>query len=151
MGHCLKCPLGVFGSPSDTLYCLQSQQSTMDLQIDPKETVRIYRNLRHGCWSVQRQIPGKGWRVVGHTSDVVLDNVYFRVNENGRNRVRRERKKYVHAYCYGNLRENTLGCNQKMVRVNYNPYRDDHFNTRHGEVYQADRVWLTNKGEVYCE
>ena len=107
--------------------------------------------MRRGCWSVQRQIPGKGWRVVGHSSDVVLDNVDFRVNINGRNRVRRERKKYVHAYCYGNLRENTLGCNQKMVRVNYNPYRDDHFNTRHGEVYHADRVWLTHKGEVYCE
>ena len=25
-----------------------------------KETVRVYRNLRDGCWSIQRKIPGKG-------------------------------------------------------------------------------------------
>ena len=116
-----------------------------------KETVRVYRNLRDGCWSIQRKIPGKGWRVWLRWDYVVLDNAHFVVDEKGRNRVRKEGKKYVHAYCYGTLMANTLGCNKHMVRVNYNPYRDDHFNTRNGEIIHADRVWLTNKGEVYCE
>lgn len=115
-----------------------------------KETVRVYRNLRDNCWSIQRKTP-KGWRVWLRWDYVVLDNVSFVVNKAGQNRVRKEGKKYVHAFAYGTLMANTLGCKEKMVRVNYNPYNNDQFQTRHGDVYNANRVWLTNSGEVYCE
>lgn len=115
-----------------------------------KETVRVYRNLRDGCWSIQRKTP-KGWRVWLRWDYVVLDDVHFVVEKSGQNRVRKEGKKYVHAYAYGTLMANTLGCNEKMVRVNYNPYKNDHFQTRNGDVYQANRVWLTHQGEVFCE
>ena len=115
-----------------------------------KETVRVYRNLRDKCWSIQRKTP-KGWRVWLRWDYVVLDNVHFVVEKSGQNRVRKEGKKYVHAYAYGTLMANTLGCNEKMVRVNYNPYKNDHFQTRNGDVYQANRVWLTHQGEVFCE
>ncbi len=115
-----------------------------------KETVRVYRNLRYGCWSIQRKTP-KGWRVWLRWDYVVLDDVHFVVNKAGQNRVRKENKKYVHAFAYGTLMANTLGPEEKMVRVNYNPYKNDQFQTRHGDVYQAKRVWLTHKGEVFCE
>ena len=115
-----------------------------------KETVRVYRNLRDKCWSIQRKTP-KGWRVWLRWDYVVLDDVHFVVEKSGQNRVRKEGKKYVHAYAYGTLMANTLGCNEKMVRVNYNPYKNDHFQTRNGDVYQANRVWLTHQGEVFCE
>lgn len=115
-----------------------------------KETVRVYRNLRDNCWSIQRKT-SKGWRVWLRWDYVVLDNVSFVVNKAGQNRVRKEGKKYVHAFAYGTLMANTLGCKEKMVRVNYNPYDNDQFQTRHGDVYNANRVWLTNSGEVYCE
>jgi hypothetical protein len=116
-----------------------------------KETVRVYRNLRDGCWSIQRKIPGKGWRVWLRWDYVVLDDAQFVVNKSGQDRVRRENKKYVHAFCYGTLMANTLGCNKKMIRVNYNPYNNDQFQTQHGDVHEANRVWLTHKGEVFCE
>jgi hypothetical protein len=115
-----------------------------------KETVRVYRNLREGCWSIQRKT-AKGWRVWLRWDYVVLDNAHFVVNKSGQDRVRKEKKKYVHAYVYGTLMANTLGCNSKMVRVNYNPYHNDHFQTRHGDIFSANRVWLTNNNEVYCE
>jgi hypothetical protein len=73
------------------------------------------------------------------------------VNKAGQNRVRKENKKYVHAFAYGTLMANTLGCDEKMVRVNYNPYHNDFFQTRNGDVHNAKRVWLTHKGEVFCE
>ena len=28
--------------------------------------VRVYRNLTKGCWSIQREVPGKGWRLWQH-------------------------------------------------------------------------------------
>jgi hypothetical protein len=115
-----------------------------------KETVRVYRNLRDGCWSIQRKTP-KGWRVWLRWDYVVLDDVHFVVNKAGQNRVRKENKKYVHAFAYGTLMANTLGCEEKMVRVNYNPYHNDFFQTRNGDVHNAKRVWLTHKGEVFCE
>ena len=115
-----------------------------------KESVRVYRNLTKGCWSIQRKTP-KGWRVWLHWDYVVLDNVTFKISKSGQNRVREEKKKYVHAYAEGTLMANTLGCNERMIRVNYNPYVNDKFITRNGEIDDANRVWLTHKGEVFCE
>lgn len=115
-----------------------------------KETIRVYRNLRDKCWSIQRKTK-KGWRVWLRWDYVVLDNVQFVIDKAGQNRVRKENKKYVHAYAYGTLMANTLGPKEKMIRVYYNPYVNDHFRTRHEDVYEANRVWLTNTGEVFCE
>ena len=113
-----------------------------------KETVRVYRNLRHKCWSIQRKT-AKGWRVWLHWDFVVLDNAHFVVNKSGQDRVRKENKKYVHAFVYGTLMANTLEGNNKQ-RVNYNPYYNNQFQTENGEVYNANRVWLNHKGEIYC-
>jgi hypothetical protein len=122
----------------------------MTFTIQELSAVRVYRNLTKGCWSIQRKTP-KGWRVWLHWDYVVLDNVTFKISKSGQNRVREEKKKYVHAYAEGTLMANTLGCNEKMIRVNYNPYVNDKFTTRNGEIDDANRVWLTHKGEVFCE
>lgn len=53
----------------------------------------IYKNLTKGCWSVRFR--GK---VIEHCDNILAEGVEFRVNEKGRDRVRREGKKYVHAY-----------------------------------------------------
>jgi hypothetical protein len=113
-------------------------------------SVRVYRNLWENCWSIQRKT-SKGWRVWLRWDYVVLDNVDFIVNKAGQDRVRKENKKYVHAFAQGTLMANTLGPSERMIRVNYNPYDNDFFQTRHGDLHQAQRVWLTNKGEVFCE
>jgi hypothetical protein len=71
-------------------------------------SVRVYRNHRENCWSIQRKT-SKGWRVWLRWDYVVLDNVDFIVNKAGQDRVRKENKKYVHAFAQGTLMANTLG------------------------------------------
>lgn len=69
--------------------------------------VRVYKNLHNGAWSVQGYIPGKGWRVLGHASQVLLRDVSFIVNETTRQRMHAryaatgKRANVVHAYAYG--------------------------------------------------
>ena len=75
-------------------------QSYKGRTIDPAKICRVYRNLHNGLFSVQQK-QGNRWLVVGHVSEIVLRDVTFEVNENGRQRVLREQKKYVHAYVCG--------------------------------------------------
>ena len=56
---------------------------------------RVYRNLRHSCYSIQRHILGR-WLVVAHADRLMLTNVSFKVSEAGRNRVLKTRQKNVH-------------------------------------------------------
>ena len=59
--------------------------------------VRVYYNLTKHIWSVQKHVPGKGWRVAGHLSDLHFNNVKTVVNDYGQQQTRVEGKKYVHA------------------------------------------------------
>lgn len=65
--------------------------------------VRVYYNLHRHLWSVQGYVKGRGWRIIGHASELLLDNVVFKVSEKGRQRVIREKRKNVHAYAIGDL------------------------------------------------
>ena len=64
--------------------------------IDPTKKVRVYRNLHKKCVSVKQ-----GGIVQCHATNVVLNDCKFIVNEAGQARVRREGKKYVHAFIEG--------------------------------------------------
>ena len=57
---------------------------------------------------------------VGHTSEIVLRDVTFEVNEKGRQRVLREQKKYVYAYVCGYVCQ--FPQDKKFVQFYYNPY-----------------------------
>jgi hypothetical protein len=90
--------------------------------------VRCYWNFHRKLFSVQ--VKGeKGWRVAGHARNIRLENVRFKVNEAGRERVLRERKKNVHAMIHGTI------CAQRLVDgnggfyVSYNPYYLNRFYT----------------------
>lgn len=115
-----------------------------------KMEVRVYRNLTRKCWSVQHKTR-KGWRLLTHTDSIALQNATFSVSLAGRDRVRREHKKYVHAYVYGQI----SNVNEKFLplfdgegeRVNYNPYKNDHFVYSTGnEVRGLHYAFLNNKG-----
>lgn len=104
--------------------------------------VRCYWNLHKGCWSVQ---DAKTRRVIGHASRVLLDRPTFKVSAAGRERVRREGKKNVHAFACGGLLaavwlkappvsviwdawdEVLANRTMKGLRVTYNPYVDEGF------------------------
>ena len=65
--------------------------------------VRVYFNLHRKCFSIKAdEGPAKG-KVIAHADDVILGNVTSKVSETGRDRVRRTKRKEVHAYVCGEL------------------------------------------------
>lgn len=93
--------------------------------------VRVYRNLTRKCFSIQHKTD-KGWRVLGHCIGITLSNATFVVSTAGRERVRREGKKYVHAYVRGKVVvPNYIFWDAfsegEQHSVSYNPYLDDFF------------------------
>lgn len=126
--------------------------------------VQVYRNLTRQCWSIRNK---QTRRVIHHAPAVLLKDCRFVVSAAGRERVRRERRKYVHAWVEGEL----IGTGQFRVAdgdvasgdadsylnpyrpsalapVGYNPYRDDAFMRRdtHTPVEAAEWVVLTETG-----
>lgn len=65
--------------------------------------VKVYFNLHKHCFSVVSLEKGDSYgKVVAHVSEIMLSEVKFKVSEAGRQRVLREKRKNVHAYCVGN-------------------------------------------------
>lgn len=89
--------------------------------IDTTKPVKVYKNLTNGKWSIKQ-----GRKVVAHADEIFLRDPYFEVNEAGRQRVLRERKKYVHAYVCGHLSLDTVAIVGGR-QVTYNPYKGEHF------------------------
>ena len=107
--------------------------------------VQVYWNLHKNLWSVRH----KG-RVISHQGTVCLNNVTFRVQPAGRDRVRREGKKNVHAFACGEYglvaREafnGTLFDKHLGRNITYNPYKYDTF------VYSDDLTPVEHCDKVY--
>lgn len=102
--------------------------------------VFIYFNLHKKCWSIRY----KG-KVIGHTDNICLKNVQFKVSQSGRLRVLQEQRKNVHAGCYGTIESFHLAQErQGWTPVTYNPYKFETFVTKSDNqpVYQADMVTM---------
>ena len=65
--------------------------------------VDVYRNLHNGMYSIKSRDKANRGLVIAHAKQVWLNDVEFVVSDAGRNRVLRERKKYVHAFVRGTL------------------------------------------------
>ena len=84
---------------------------------------------------------------------VRLKNVTFLVGEKGKERVRAEGQKNVHAYVTGTLIDycknpcEVIPNSETGIVITYNPKRDEFFNIREtGElIYNADEVELINR------
>jgi hypothetical protein len=101
--------------------------------------VRVYRNLNKKCLSIQHKTE-KGWRVRGYTDKIFLSNARFIVNESGRKRVIKEKKKNVHAFIEGILEEEF---NLPLsTPVYYNPYLYSSFVTHTSKtpVFKCEKV-----------
>jgi hypothetical protein len=81
--------------------------------------VRVYRNLHRNCLSVQHKTD-RGWRLLQHIHAIALRDVRFIVNESGRQRVLREKKKNVHAFIEGTVCDDFISDSSSLVY--YNPY-----------------------------
>ena len=110
------------------------------------DKVQVYRNLQktdggHVWFSIKR-----GGVVVAHTTRVAISDAEFRVNEKGRQRVLREKRKNVHALVTG-LFLGISECSSVDGSFYYNPYKCETFVDDHGEpLCQAERAYLCGDG-----
>lgn len=132
------------------------------------ERVKVYFNLHKKCWSVKSMDTGEDYgKVKYHATSVELFHAVPKVSKAGQARVRREKKKNVHAgilgrmnwfddrqesidYAY-NHNVNNKRANPKWREITYNPYKHDTFvYVDTGEEFTgADRVYLLDK-KVYA-
>ena len=120
------------------------------------QKVEVYRNLHKKCWSVRNNATG---HVLWHCTEVILKDVDLVVRPGGRAKVRREKRKNVHAFAKGELLYTSVGNNLKIYdsymenfkQILYDPYQYESFVYAESEepIFQADTVHLNNKGEVY--
>lgn len=121
--------------------------------------VEAYWNLRKGCFSSRPP----GGRVT-HASAIVLLNPQFVVQPAGRERVRAEGRKNVHAYVRGELKArfdtdetNTMTIMRAYInkpltslpRVRYNPYTDDQWHVDGTPIYASAGLAYLINGKVY--
>lgn len=103
------------------------------------EPVRVYRNLHRKCMSVKQH-----GIVKCHADNIILQDVTFYVSAAGRERVRRERKKSVHAYAIGIISlefPGTVRESDNAIELYYNPYDYDGFtNMSTGEVTESAQI-----------
>jgi hypothetical protein len=91
--------------------------------VDATRPVKVYWNLHKNCLSVQQD-----GLVKCHADGISLKNFKTVVNASGRDRVRRENRKNVHAFIKGNVYlkgERPLPF--PLCPLAYNPYKDDHW------------------------
>jgi hypothetical protein len=107
---------------------------------------KCYRNLNK---------PGVTWSVVNsstglvdqYANTVVLKDVKFKVSKSGQSRVRKQKRKNVHAFVVGNI-VTKLPCDVDVLSATYNPYIDDGFHLKNGgaTLTEAKYAILCDKG-----
>ena len=135
-------------------------------KLEHGDKVEIYRNLHNGTFSIRRN--GKVVKHLLNWMTLHLQDVKFAVQPAGREKVRREGKKNVHAFIRGTVikaEDNNFSetfkekCN---LWVTYNPYQNDSFVsyvskslplggsiTEFTPIRKANLVTL-NQGNVYA-
>ena len=94
----------------------------------PKGRVQVYYNLHKKCLSIRHR--GK---VIEHAQEVTLTDARFHVQQAGRERVLKQKRKNVHAYVSGKLKESFWFTQSPSYvwtakqRVTYNPYKHKNF------------------------
>lgn len=110
----------------------------------------VYRNLHTGTWSVRDLGVG---RVVDHPRNVIIKDALFVVRPAGREKVRTEKKKNVHAFIKGYVLSTTFESFDYTTwrKATYNPYENDTFvDVETGDpVHQAALVSLSIDDGVY--
>ena len=127
------------------------------------DRIEVYRNLHNDTFSIRRN--GKVVKHLANWQSIFLKDVKFAVQPAGREKVRREGKKNVHAFIRGTyLAPSTFPHTTSEFKakctewVTYNPYQNDHFTatvtdpettfTSYQDVHEAKLVTLTY-GYVY--
>ena len=120
---------------------------------DHDDWVFIHRNLnRPPYYSIKA---GKsGGPVIGYDTSIYLEDVTFKVQKGGQDRVRKEMRKNVHAGVVGKIVDSGSNYNTEgWTLVTYNPYQHDSFvEYETGRpIYNAKEVILKNEREVWVK
>ena len=135
----LPAPKRVFAG--NRLYCKHWLKT-----IDLTKRVYVYRNLHNNCWSVKQS--GK---VVDHTHFLLLSNCRYLVGEAGRERVRREKKKNVHAGISGYVAESVPDKDWwDWAEISYNPYVNESFMGKDGYSFFDEYWYFPIYNSNYC-
>lgn len=117
------------------------------------ERVMVYYNLHKHTFSITHS--GK---VIMHADVVKLSDVEFRVRHGGRERVRDEKRKNVHAFVIGTLEDycefpcDDIEVPEKGFVVSYDPYKNETFVIKKTQepVFDAKFVEMVNsKNKIY--
>ena len=113
-----------------------------------KMKVQVYYNLHKKRLSVRSAETGL---VINHADIVALDNAKFHVQPAGRAKVRREKRKNVHAYVSGDLAAKQQVDSGILDEAYYNPYKNDFFVNSKGEELhdKYETVYVINKKIFY--
>ncbi len=115
--------------------------------------VFIHRNLnKPPYWSIKE---GKsGGNVIGYDKSIKLKDVEFKVQKGGQSRVRKEKRKNVHAGVVGKIISSGGNYNTKgWTLVTYNPYVHSSFveHETGKPIYDAKEAILKNTKEVWVK
>lgn len=135
-------------------YILLTTNREKPMEATMKAKYYIYKNLHTGTFSVKYR--GK---VIAHPTTVNAQGVEYRVSQNGRNRVLREKKKYVHAYVVCDAWQDRSDLyisgvaveflEMNFTEIKYNPYVSDCFMIEDCEARTSSHAVLHN-GRVYA-
>lgn len=108
--------------------------------------VFVYRNIRKSKDSYTYSVKGPNG-VEKYVTDLILTNPELKVSAGGRERVRKEKTKNVHAGIRGEIANQNAG-RFDWKPVTYDPYKYDSFVYRDSKepVNKPDAVLLTPKG-----
>lgn len=113
--------------------------------------VKVFRNLHMPgvMWSVR----GPDGKILMHSKAVLLRDATFIVQPAGREKVRREKKKTVHAFVKGELITDPNEAYEEisstewdnMSSVGYNPYKNEEFMCETGPIKSAESILIASK------
>ena len=90
--------------------------------LDKTKKVEVYFNLHKKCWSIRQ-----AGKPVVHSDFVEIKEPQFVVQQGGNARVRREKRKNVHAFVRGYLTDRVGIFPKSQKLVTYNPYKHTSF------------------------
>lgn len=121
------------------------------LRFEEGRKVEVYRNLHFDgvIWSVRCC---KTKIVLGHTSTIVLRDAELVVQPAGNKKVRKQKRKNVHAFVRGYMFDGRLIRTHKFRPATYDPYKHTTFVIKYTsrKVFNAGFALLDDKGLFVC-
>ena len=103
----------------------------------------IYRNLHRNLFSIRLR-----GRVTDRGDEFIAENVIFKVNESGRQRVLKEKKKNVHAFCVSDKYYPHKTSVDRYRTITYNPYVASYFTCDGKRIDSASKIYFRS-GKCY--